>query len=228
MTAPPTREPPTSVPTSGAWTGVLVAAWAASTTTWHVAWFAAVHAAPAVVGRLAAQAEDGPAGEPASVARIVELVFESARTLQPHARIADAGAVVLGFALFCAAFALVRGSESGRRAVRALLALKALASLGSAAWLVVLFVATLHDWSGRFAAAVAELALDAPHGPRAESFNAQVSAWIDAAPVAFAGVVVAGTTVTLALRWLVGRPSARAWCAARSGARTVDSSASSR
>jgi hypothetical protein len=228
MSARQASEPPASAPTSGAWTGVLVAAWAASTTTWHVAWFAAVHAAPAIFGRLAAQAEEGPAGEPAAVARIVELVFELSRTLQPHARIADAGAVVLGFALFCAAYALVRGSESGRRAARALLALKALASLGSAAWLVVLFVTTLRDWSGRFAAVVAELALDAPHGPRAASVNAQVSAWIDAAPVAFFGVVVAGTTVTLALAWLVGRPSARAWCAARSGDRTVDSPAPSR
>jgi hypothetical protein len=218
------------VSTSGAWLACCVAAWAAATVAWHVAALAAVSAAPVFISGLSDQMDRqaGPAGVPREDARMIDLAFELASTLTPHARIADAGAVLLGLALFGGAFALLRGSEAGRRAARAMLAVKALLSLGSAAWLVVLFVTRLDAWRDRFAAAVAEFVRETPRGVSGASAGTRVSDWMDAAPIVFVGVVATSLTVTAVLFWLAGRPSTRAWCAARSGMRTVDSPAALR
>jgi len=218
MTHATAAGPSPRVPTTGAWIGLLVATWAALTVAWHVAWLAAVSAAPTIVDRIADRAdqEGGPAGAPAHVARLVDLGFELARRLAPYARIADGSAVVLGLALFFAAFALVRGSETGRRGVRALLALKAAHSLAAAAWLVVLATTSLGAWRDRFAAVVVEFARDAAGGPSA-SHAADVSKALDAVPYVFAGVVATGVGVTAGLFLLAGRRSVRDWCAARSG-----------
>jgi hypothetical protein len=213
------------VSTAGAWTGVLVATWAALTVAWHVACLAAANVAPVLVAGYADRADEqaGPAGLPEPYARFFDLAFELARTLMPHARIADTSAALLGFALFCAGFALVRGSETGRRATRTLLAAKALHSVGSATWLVVLFVTKLDAWRDRFGAVVDEIARDAPRDVVRTSLSARATEWTNAAPVFVAGAIATSLTITAVLYWRAGRPSTRGWCAARSGLRPVDS-----
>jgi len=154
------------VSTAGAWLACFVAAWAAATVAWHVAALAAVGAAPTFISGLSDRMDRqaGPAGVPREDARMVDLASEFVNSVTPHARIADSGAALLGFALFCGAFAFLRGAEAGRRAARVMLAVKALLSIGSAAWLVVLYVTRLDDWRVRFAAAVSDFARETPRG----------------------------------------------------------------
>jgi hypothetical protein len=218
------------VSTSGAWFAVLVATWAAATVAWHVAWLSAVNLAPVFVGRVYDRADErsGPAGLPEPYARFFDLAGEALRTLGPYARIVDASAAMLGVALFCAAFALLRGAEVGRRATRTLLALKALHTTASAAWLVVLFVATLEAWRGRFVAVVEEIARDAPRDVWGASPGARAAEWIGAAPTVFAVVAATSLAITAVLFRAGGRPSVRAWCSVRGRRGTVDSSSGPR
>jgi hypothetical protein len=216
MTNPTAAGPSPRVPTTGAWIGAFVATWAALTVVWHVAWLVAVSVTPSICSKIADRAdqEGGPAGPPAHFVRLCDLGFELARRLETHTTFAVGSAVVLGLALFVAGFALMRGSEAGRRGARVLLALKAAHSLAAAAWLVVLATTQLGDWRGRFASVVADFAREASVGSEAAAV-ADVSAAFDAAPFVFGGLVVTGVAVAAGLFLLCGRPSAREWCVAR-------------
>jgi len=206
---------PRRISTAGAWLGAFVATWAAATTTWHVAWLVATSFAPAFVNRAADAAYDQSAAVDPSFARLLDLTLVAARRLAAYSRVADASAVLIGFALFAAAFALVRGSDVGRRAARFLLALKLAHSLASAVWLAALWTADPDGLGRRMDALLAEAARQAPTGTRAGDVVERFAAWTHGAPAFFAAAVVAGVGASAVSFWLAGRPFAREWCDAR-------------
>ncbi len=216
-----TTNGPARVSTAGAWVGALVAAWAGATVAWHVALLAASALAPALVANVSDAVEEQAAGASEQTSKLADLAMEGVRRGAAYSRVFDGSAVALGFALFVAAFLLLRGSETGRRATRALLAVKSLHSIVAAAWFVFVVHAGAADWRARFLAAFDEIVRNAPS--RAQHFAERASDALHKLPIAVAVTASLGALVSAALWRLAGGPSARNWCAARNRMRPVAS-----
>ena len=211
MTVPPPIRAAQHTPTGGAWLGVGIAARAAMSVATAMTTLATAAGIAVAVDFFSSMGD--PADRPPQAGKLFDVMLDGAAILAPYARIAGGSGVVIGVALFVAAAMVVRGSETGRRAARALLVVEAAHSIAAAAWIAVLSCTTLARWNERYQAAVAEFVEVLPGGARRMPLVFRIEGWTNAVFYGAWGIVSASVVLTLC--WLAGRPFAREWCAAR-------------
>lgn len=221
MTVPTTTSAAERTPTGGAWLGLGIAARAALSVAIGMTTLATAGGISVAVDFISRRVD--PADRPPQLGKLFDVMLDGAAILAPYSRIAGASGVAIGAALFVAAALLVRGSETARRATRALLVVEAAHSIAAAAWLAVLACTTLAEWNDRYQSALAEVIEVLPGGGRQMPAVFRIEGWTNAVFYGVWGAVSAGVVLTLC--WLAGRPFVREWCSARQTRSPVASAA---
>jgi hypothetical protein len=214
-TSPP-RPPADPPPTGGAWLGLGIAARGAVGVLFSAAPMITVAFLSGITSFVDEEMRRRGGGAVVPEAtRLLDILSELGEAMRPMARFAGVTGVAIGIGLFVAGAALMRGSDTGRRAARVLLVFEAVQSVAAAVWSSILWCTRLADWYDRYQKAIADLAANQSGGRAAPMVQFHFPPMMNIASQAI------GTFMSLAilgvLFWLAGRPFAREWCALRSG-----------